>query len=155
MGQTATEPKKNSLVPGVLIVAFIAVAVIYYGLNKPNGSMKKTTSETTDTSSAAAMMASYKNGEYSMVGDYVSPGGDEQIGVKVTLENGVITAAEVTPMAERPNSVKFQGIFAKNFAPLIIGKNINEVKIDKVSGSSLSPKGFKDAIEKIKAEAKT
>jgi hypothetical protein len=28
------------------------------------------------------------------------------------------------------------------------------VKLDKVSGSSLAPKGFNDAIEKIKAEAK-
>jgi uncharacterized protein with FMN-binding domain len=96
----------------------------------------------------------YKDGTYTAVGDYTSPGGAENIGVTVTLKNDVIESADVKSMAERPNTIKFQGIFIENYKPLVIGKNIDEVKLDRVSGSSLSPKGFNDALDKIKAEAK-
>jgi len=93
----------------------------------------------------------YQNGTYEVAGEYISPGGPEQITVKLTLQEGLITAAEVEPQAKRPNSVKFQGIFADNYQELVIGKNIDELKLDKVAGSSLTPKGFNDALEKIKA----
>ena len=96
----------------------------------------------------------YKNGVYSVVGDYISPGGAEQIGVEITLKDDVIVDAKVESKAFRPNSVKFQGQFRSGFSQLVIGKNIDEVYLDKVSGSSLTPKGFNDALEKIKTEAK-
>ena len=99
------------------------------------------------------MMHSYKDGTYTVDGDYTSPGGAEVIGVTITLKDGVITESSVETKATRPNSVKFQGIFAENYKPLVDGKKIDEVKLDKVSGSSLSPKGFNDALEKIKTEA--
>ena len=35
----------------------------------------------------------------------------------------------------------------------IAAKNINEVKLDKISGSSLTPQGFNNALEKIKQQA--
>ena len=38
---------------------------------------------------------------------------------------------------------------------MVVGKNIDEVAITKVAGSSLTPKGFTDALEKIKADAKS
>lgn len=139
----STSPSTSNMQPGLIVAAVglvIAVGAIAYTtvLKKPG------------TQGAG----SYKDGSYTMVGQYVSPGGDEEIGVTVTLKDNVITEAEVKPMATRPNSVTFQGIFAENYKPFVIGKNINDVKLDKVSGSSLSPKGFNDAIEKIKAEAR-
>lgn len=97
----------------------------------------------------------YQNGTYEVIGQYMSPGGPEQISVKLTLENGAITVAEVEPQAERPNSVKFQEIFADNYQELVVGKNLDELKLDKVAGSSLTPKGFNDALEKIKAAAQS
>jgi uncharacterized protein with FMN-binding domain len=112
------------------------------------------TSQSASPSAAITQASTYQDGTYTVEGDYVSPGGAEQLGVSVTLKNGVITESVVTPKAERPMSVHFQGIFVENYKPLVIGKSIDEVKLDKVSGSSLAPKGFNDAIEKIKAEAK-
>jgi hypothetical protein len=38
---------------------------------------------------------------------------------------------------------------------MVVGKNISELQLTKVSGSSLTPQGFMDALEKIKAEAQS
>ena len=97
----------------------------------------------------------YKDGTYSAKGDYISPGGDEQIEVQVMLKNDIVVDAEVKSLvAQRPNSVKFQGIFIANFRPLVIGKKIDEVALSKVSGSSLTSGGFNAALDKIKIQAK-
>ena len=98
--------------------------------------------------------SSYKDGAYSAVGSYFSPGGDEQIWLQVTLKDDLIIDTQVESKATRPNSIRFQGIFISNFKPLVVGKKIDEVQLSKVSGSSLTSGGFNDALAKIKAEAK-
>lgn len=97
---------------------------------------------------------SYKDGTYSTTGNYQSPAGKEEIGVSITLQNGIITDATFTPKATNEVSIKLQGMFASGYKQMVVGKTLDEVKLDKVSGSSLTPKGWNDAIEKIKLEAK-
>jgi len=101
-----------------------------------------------------APITTYKDGEYKQEGDYTSPGGAEQIDVDLTIKNNMIIDAVVTSKAENPKSKFMQGVFVQNFKPYVIGKNIADLKLMKVSGSSLTPKGFNDALEKIKAQAK-
>lgn len=96
----------------------------------------------------------YMSGVYTAVGSYTSPGGVETIDVTVTLEADKIVNATVIPNADRPESKKFQDAFVKGFKTVVIGKNIDSVILSKVSGSSLTPKGFNDAVAKIKVEAK-
>ncbi len=95
----------------------------------------------------------YADGEYSVMGEYTSPGGPEQIEVSVTLENDIIVDAEVVPQATLPISVKMQEAFTSGYEEFVIGKDIDEVELTKVAGSSLTPKGFNDALEKIKQES--
>jgi hypothetical protein len=95
----------------------------------------------------------YKDGSYSSVGNYMSPGGSEQIDLTLTLKDGVITEANFLPKAERPMSLRFQNQFATGYKELVVGKKIDEVNLTKVSGSSLTPKGFNDAVAQIKVEA--
>lgn len=144
--------KGNIIVPGIIVVAILALlSGGYYAWQNGNLMMSP-------APSASNMMNSqevYKNGTYEATGNYTSPGGDEEIKVSITLSNGVITDASVTPMATRPNSVEFQGKFKDNFKPLVVGKKIDEVSLMKVSGSSLTPKGFNEALTEIKAEAKS
>lgn len=97
----------------------------------------------------------HKNGTYSVTGNYVSPGGPREVKVTVTLTDEVITGAETEATATDATSKRFQGEFVENFKPMVVGKNIDEVVLTKVSGSSLTPKGFNDALEKIKLEAAT
>lgn len=157
--KTNSEGKSgNSLSPkliGGALVIILVVAILGYSAKSKTDTQPIEPKKIVVVSPTSATMAAvYRNETYSAEGDYTSPGGDEHLMVKVTLQDGIITDAEVTPEATRPNSVKFQEIFAANFKPLVVGKNIDEVKLDKVSGSSLSPKGFNDALDKIKAQAK-
>lgn len=101
------------------------------------------------------LSGSYKNGEYSVTGDYISPGGQQQIGVTLTLFDGAIKDISITPKPSDDDSERYQTIFEKNYKAMVVGKKIDEVKLTKVSGSSLTSRGFQDALEKIKQEAKS
>jgi hypothetical protein len=43
--------------------------------------------------------------------------------------------------------------FAANYKTQVIGKKIEGLELSKISGSSLTPKGFNDALEKIRSQA--
>jgi uncharacterized protein with FMN-binding domain len=101
-----------------------------------------------------AAVTVYKDGTYTATGNYVSPGGPEEIKVTITLKADVIVAAEVVPMATNPKSVFMQGQFVSGYKALVVGKKIDEVQLGVVSGSSLTPKGFMEALAEIKVQAK-
>ncbi len=146
---------------GVVIVIVIVLAAGAYEFTKTQSATSMTppaTSQSEVSPTTAAMTAqksTYKDGEYKAIGDYMSPGGAEQVGVDVTLKGGKIADITFTPKATRPNSVKFQGLFASGYKPMVLGKNIDDVQLSEVSGSSLTPGGFNDAINKIKQQAKS
>lgn len=101
------------------------------------------------------MTATYKDGTYSATGSYATPGGMEQLGVSVTLKNGVITSSSVTQEGKSPTAKVKQADFAQNFRSFVIGKNIDQVNLTVVSGSSLTTQGFDDALTQIKSQAKS
>ncbi|MEK7615166.1 MAG: hypothetical protein AAB431_02165 [Patescibacteria group bacterium] len=102
-----------------------------------------------------AAARTYKNGTYSATGKYISPGGPEEFPVSLTITDDVITAAEVAVNSERPISQKFQGMFIADYKTFVVGKKVDEVNLTKVSGSSLTPKGFNDALAQIKTQAQS
>ncbi len=164
--QTASmsKPKNNILLVAIIviiIVALIAGGVFALTSKKETQIVVEqnhmpTNMPPTGMMNGNTMMGSvYKNGQYDATGNYISPGGAETIKVSLVLEDDIIKDITVTPQAFRPNTIKFQGLFAANYKPLVIGKNIDEVVLDKVGGSSLTPKGFNDAITQIKAQAKS
>ena len=137
------------------LIVFAAISFYYYRTNNTNTSIQPGTMMQNQNRMGPAMMqpTKYKNGTYSMTGNYVSPGGPREINVTVTLIDAVITEATAESTATDATSKRFQGEFVENFKPMVVGKNIDEVVLAKVSGSSLTPKGFNDAVEKIKVEA--
>lgn len=106
------------------------------------------------TSSSLAGGSVYKDGTYSADGTYVSPNGTETVGVELTLASGTVTAVNITQHPSNPNTRKFQGEFAGGIASQVVGKSIDELKVSKVAGSSLTSGGFNQAVEKIKSEAR-
>lgn len=111
--------------------------------------------ETKDISATRETMPGvYKDGTYSARGNYYSPAGLESITINVTIKDGIITDTSAVAEATDEKSVKMQGVFIENYKQYVVGKSIDEVKLDKVSGSSLTGAGFNDAISKIKTEAR-
>lgn len=161
--------KKWIMIAAVVAVIIIIAAAGGYFLTKnkstqtvetqvPGDSMNSATDETAQptqepTSSGSGKTQSYKDGSYSATGTYSYHSGTEQVGVKLTLKNGVITDVTVTPMAKAPTSKAMQADFAANYKPMVVGKDIDKLSLGKVSGSSLTPKGFNDALDQIKSQA--
>lgn len=140
------EQRKSNLAKfsvALVILIIITIGIWYYKQNK-----------TEVVIANPVVIQSYKDGIYTAMGTYISPAGKEDIGLSLTLKNNTIIDINFTSKATNEVSIKLQGMFASGYKELVIGKDISTVKLDKVSGSSLTPKGFNDAIEKIKLQAK-
>ncbi len=154
-GQSAGAQKW--IIIAVLVIIALALLFVLKGKDdtEPVNRPEEESLVESDDSQAMPSESMYRNGIYSVVGEYISPGGMESIGVTLTLVNGVITDSVVIPHAERPISVTMQADFTANYKTFVVGKNIDEVSLTKVSGSSLTPVGFNDALAKIKIEAQS
>ena len=96
----------------------------------------------------------YKDGTYSATGSYMSPGGEDQLAVTVSITNDIVTDVSVTPQAGDRTSARYQDFFISGYKQYVVGKNIGSIYLTKVSRSSLTPVGFNDALAQIKAQAK-
>lgn len=150
----------------VVALAVIGIAAMQFNNNKSADQAASTTESmqqqdmVVDTGAVSPVTedtnmveVTLKNGTYNATGGYTSPAGEETIGVMVTLTDGIITEAEVEPQAVNEVSKKMQNSFKDGFKELVIGKPISEVKLSKVSASSLTSGGFNEALQKIIQEA--
>lgn len=152
---TPTHSRAGLAVTGGVVVLLIILAVVKFSGRKDDvAATPETVTPAVNEQTTTTPAAMYKDGTYTATGAYTSPGGPETIVISLTLRDGVVTDATAQPQAEQPISKRMQQAFSQNFKGMIVGKNINEVTLDKVSGSSLTPKGFNDAVEQIKTQAK-
>jgi hypothetical protein len=121
---------------------------------------------TTSTSSSAANTASgttatsasddsgaYKNGTYTADGSYVSPGGQEEIAVTITVNNDLITAVSVRTVAADAEAAQYEAQFASGISAVALGKNLGSLSVGTVAGSSLTSHGFDAALSTIRSKA--
>lgn len=71
----------------------------------------------------------------------------------VTLSGDIITDVSVTPHATDPTSLDLQNRFAAAVRAVVVGRDIDEIKVDRLAGSSGTPQGFNAALDRIKAQA--
>ncbi len=107
----------------------------------------------TDAGTDAGAGGSFVDGDYSAAGEYQAPSGTESVEVTVTLESGVVTAVTVVGDSTDAQARGYQAQFVAGIGAIAVGKNIDELSVDKVGGSSLTGAGFNAAIEAIKVDA--
>lgn len=134
-------------------ITLIIIIILLGGLIAFMMSKRAEQVETPDQSLIKTTEVFFKDGTYSAMGNYASPGGSESIDVTLSLKENVITSVVVVSKAENPASKNWQARFISGVESVVVGKKINEIDLDVVSGSSLTPMGFMDALEKIKMEA--
>jgi hypothetical protein len=154
------ETQKNQMMTGIMVVAVIGLltlgVVLYTGEGKvqnTNQTQNRTQNQEQAREDAEGFAQAFRDGQYTATGVYTSPGGAESIDVVITLEDNLVVDATVTPNASLPISINYQTMFVDNYQELVLGKNISEIQLDVVSGSSLTPKGFNNALEQIKVQA--
>ncbi len=164
---TSTQGKssgsKNWIVIAVVVIALVILLIGggYYYMNsreqkemvENQAPIPTAVTQESGATTAPQTSSSYQDGTYTANGEYAYHSGKESIGVTVTLKNGKIEDVKVEEKAVSPISKKMQADFAANYKVLVVGKNIDEVKLGKVSGSSLTPIGFNTALEDIKTQA--
>lgn len=113
----------------------------------------------TDTSATGGAgneaTSGYKDGTYTANGSYQSPGGTESVGVSITLTDGVVTASSVEEGATSAEAREYQEDFISTYRSFVTGKKIDDIRLSRVSGSSLTSIGFNNALETIKDQAKS
>lgn len=139
-----TTPTK---LPVTLLVGLGLVGALA-GCSAPAGG-----SSDTGGSSGTGGSGSYADGDFTASGDYQAPSGTESVEVSVTLQGNVITAVTVVGDATDAQAKGYQGQFASGIGAIVVGKNIDDIQVDKVGGSSLTSGGFNAAIDAIKADA--
>ncbi|MET4061087.1 uncharacterized protein with FMN-binding domain [Arthrobacter sp. UYP6] len=106
------------------------------------------------TAGTPAPAGTYGDGEYSAAGSYIPPSNQtEEVDVTLTLADGVVTALEVNTSGNNPTSKQYQREFTSGIQEQVVGKNIDELDVHKVAGSSLTSSGFNKALDAIRTEA--
>jgi uncharacterized protein with FMN-binding domain len=152
--------KTSSKIIGGIIVVLVGIAVYFYEtmtgssvVTNNNQPVTPVVDNTPTTPTTPAKSGKYKNGTYNVTDTYFTPAGREQIGVALTILGDKITSATVTPMANGGDSKMYQMRFANMFSGQVIGMNIDSLKIDTSSGSSLTTGAFNDALTQIRKQA--
>lgn len=114
-----------------------------------------TTQATTETTSPEAMSpVMIADGTYTTKGTYRSPAQTEDVEFTFTVKSGSVEGVELSKGSTIPNSKKYQGLFMEGIKKEIIGKKLSEIgTFDRVNGSSLTPKGFNQAMTSLKQKA--
>lgn len=158
--ETSNSPNKALIgIIVVVLIAAVATAVIVLSANdstqgEPSNSETASVSPSATPPESSTATSSFKDGTYSATGSYQTPGGQESIGVTVTLAGGTITDASVNQEGKTGEAQEYQSKFASGFKTQVVGKKIDEVSLTRVAGSSLTSNGFNNAIDDIETQAK-
>jgi hypothetical protein len=86
-------------------------------------------------------------------GTYLTPArSSHKLDVTLTIEAGVVTAAEVVyddgDGFSNPNQERFDGAYEAQ----VIGKSLSEISLSRVGGASLTTAAFNEAVAEIRAQ---
>ncbi len=175
MSQLYEPDAKKKLVATIVCLAVIAIVVVLFDQSKTKATTAATTqildtpsatttptdstgtpapAGTTTPSPATASSGAYKNGTYTASSSYGVPHGSEDIQVKITLKDGVITASSVQNSENDHDSARYQEDFTSVYQSSVIGKNISGLQIDVIAGASDTTDGFNQALSQIASQAK-
>ncbi len=114
----------------------------------PEASSPPATTETSSSNTSA-----YADGTYNATASYVTPGGIESIDVTVTISGGVITDSLLAGSGKTDHAERHQADFAAGYKSMVVGKNVDDVQLSRVSGASLTSNAFNNALDEIKIDA--
>jgi uncharacterized protein with FMN-binding domain len=144
---TGTDIPRSASTPNAGVIRSISTPTIgiLRSTSTPNASI-------TLSATASSGTFTYRDGNYRATGQYGNL--PSSIGVSLTLDDDIITAVDVTPHATNPTSLDLQRRFAAAIPAVVVGRDIDEVYVDRLAGSSATPDGFNAAIQQIKEQAR-
>ncbi|MBW3090004.1 FMN-binding protein [Bifidobacterium miconisargentati] len=119
-----------------------------------SGSSSGSSSDSSDsgTTSDKKDTGNYKDGDYSINGQY-GPVGEDSIDVHLTIKDGNVENVEIVGHPFTTISKNHQDAFAKAINGVVDGKPLKDLKVDKVAGASWTSDAFNKALEIARQEA--
>ncbi len=112
-----------------------------------------TSTPSSSTSSTTSTTSPYKDGTYAAQSQYSVPHSYETIKVTLSVQNGVITSAQIANSEGDPQSADFQEGFASEYKSYVVGKSLSGLSLSTVSGASDTTSGFNQALNSIRSQA--
>jgi hypothetical protein len=147
----------NKTIVGLVVVTLLVVAAtatVLLTSTQKQEPPASTTGTSVSNGTPLSTNESYKDGQFTANGSYLTPGGNESIDVTLTVEDRIVTQATVTQNAISNEAKQFQSQFNSGYQNEVVGKDIDSIRLSRVAGSSLTPGGFNNALEDIKNQAK-
>ncbi len=172
--------RKNLIIAGVIIgtsLLVISGGIIFWNSrNSPDNASNTTTSTQNSVqlqdgtvcsendrcfvpsdinTTVSSQITRYNDGSYTTEVVYSVPDGFNRLKLSVKLENGKIVDANVTQSDIDEESRKYDRRFQSAYKSFLLGQEIDSLKLDIVSGASLTSGAFNDALEKIRQQAQS
>lgn len=148
----------------LLAIVLLVVGVKAFASKPEDTAANNATQQSTGASSGSGQSSNdstdpagtaYKDGTYQATGDYTTPESQEEIQVSLTVKDGAVTDATVSFDPKKSESRQWQQRFASGYKQEVVGKPLSSLSLNRVSGSSLTPMGFNDAVDAIRQQAKS
>ncbi len=110
------------------------------------------TNDPSTTTSDKKDTGNYKDGNYSINGQY-GPVGEDSIDVHLTIKDGNVETVNIIGLPFTTISKNHQDDFAKAINGVVDGKPLKGLKVDKVAGASWTSDAFNKALEVARQEA--
>ncbi|KAB5607960.1 FMN-binding protein [Bifidobacterium jacchi] len=117
-----------------------------------NSNGSKSSDSSDSTASAKKDTGNYKDGTYSINGQY-GPVGEDSIDVHLTIADQKVTNVEIVGHPFTTISKNHQDDFAKAINGVVDGKPLKGLKVDKVAGASWTSDAFNKALEVAREQA--
>lgn len=103
----------------------------------------------------ATPKTTYADGAHTVNTAYRAPENlNHTMAVTLTLKGDVVTGSSITFGGDKKSeSSKYQSRFMAAYESQVIGKKLDDIKLSRVGGASLTTNGFNDALAKVKAAA--
>lgn len=122
--------------------------------NTTASTVASTTSQSSVAANNATNSSGYKDGTYTATAQYYVPHGSNDITVKVTIKDGVITAIDDSNNYADRESAAYINSFNQTISGKVVGKALSSVaSLSRVGGASLTTEGFDTAIQDIMSQA--
>lgn len=103
-----------------------------------------------DQNNQEQLLPSESSEIYEAFVQYLTPRGSrESINVELTIEDGVIIDSDIEYEANSSDARFYQSSFNSEYKSRVIGKRIDEVKLSRVGGASLTTAAFMKALDEI------
>lgn len=143
-----------------LFIGVVALSVIgffiYWFENKtvaPNENVNQNPETATIPETKTNTSTKYKDGQYKVIGEYTAPSGLEKVSITFNILGDKINSLTVESLGIHATTKKFQGKFIGGIQSVAVGQNLENFKVDVVSGASLTSGAFNKALAQVRQQA--